>query len=381
MVDFDPTPFDFELLRLTHRQALIARSRARHYERSGEAVPDELPEARHEPNVRQLLQARAAESSGLILMDALLYLEEVWGTIPFRKSSNRSVFLGNKLLEVLGTPEQIDLWNDRSIAIALTEPSAGSDPSMIRALAVRDADGSGWVLNGEKIFISLAHSCDSVLVFARFRDGLESGLGIFVVDKGIAGFSVGPPLEKLGQRTWDTANLIFVDCRLPAGAKLVGSMKNVLTVFNHSRPFVAAIGLGFARAALDFTRETLVSAGCEIDYETPSLRSPASVERFVRLEARYEAAKLAFVHAKWVEQTRGADKIEAAVTKASGGQVARQITQECIAILGAEAASEHHLLEMWFRDARVCDIYEGPGEVNRLIIARDVLGYSAADLS
>jgi len=101
----------------------------------------------------------------------------------------------------------------------------------------------------------------------------------------------------------------------------------------------------------------------------------------MRIEAEYEAARLTLLHAKWIEQTSEADKVEASMTKANAGSAARRITQECMALLGAEAASEEHLVEMWLRDARVCDIYEGPGEINRLIIARALLGYSPAELS
>ncbi len=382
MIDLSLTARDTALIDMARAQGTVARRHARHFDRShDDMVPDELPEAKGEPDPRQLLADHADETSGPALLDALICLEEVWGTIPFRKSSNQSAFLGNKLVAVLGTAEQTERWRDVSIAIALTEPGAGSDPSRIRTTAIRDAATGEWVMTGEKIFISLARSSDALLVFSRFMDGEEKGLGIFVVEKGVAGLTVGPQLDKLGQRSWDTANLVFDNCRIPGHARLAGSMKDTLAVFNKSRPLAAAIGLGFARAALDFTRDVLVEAGLEIDYLRAAARLPSAVERFIRLEAEYEAARLILVHAKWVEDSAAADKVEAAMTKASAGMASRHITDGCLAILGAEACSERHLLEMWLRDARVCDIYEGPGEVNRLIIARELLDYSAADLA
>jgi acyl-CoA dehydrogenase len=382
MIDLDLSPRDAHLLALAREQGRIARGYARHYDRAhGEPVPDALPEAADAPDVRALAADHVAETSGAATIDALLFLEETWGTIPFRKASNTSGFLGSKLVRALGTPEQAERWSGKLIAIALTEPEAGSDPSRIRATAVRDAQTGEWVLTGEKIFISLARSADALLVFARFVAGEEKGMGIFVVDKGTAGLTVGAQLDKLGQRAWDTANLVFDGCRLPAGNRLEGSMKETLAIFNGSRPLVSAIGLGFARAALDLTRDVLVGAGHAIDYARASSRLSAPAAKFLELEAAYEAAWLTFVHTKWVEDTAGADKIEASVTKVGAAKAARRITDGCLAILGPEAASERHLIEMWLRDARVCDIYEGPGEVNRLIIARDLLGYSPAELA
>jgi len=381
-VNFDPTDAERELVQMARAQARIAQRYARHFDRHhDERVPDELPEARDHPNVRARMKELMHETSGAPIADILVYMEEIAGGVPFRANSNESVFLGSRLVQVLGSSEQRVRWAGKRIAIALTEPGAGSDPSMIRATAVFDDANQQWVLNGEKIFISLANTCDAAMVFARFVRGDQKGMSIFVVEKGTAGFEVGRQLDKLGQRAWDTADLSFRNCRLPALSKLDGNMKDTLAIFNASRPLVAAIGLAYARSALNFTRAQLLEKGHVLDYEAGASGLSALAERFMRAEASFEAAYLTLLHAKWHEATRGADKIEAAMTKANAGVVARRVTQECIALLGAEGASEEHLLEMWFRDSRVCDIYEGPGEINRLIIAREMLHYSAGELS
>jgi acyl-CoA dehydrogenase len=381
VIGFDLTSREQELVALARAQGVIARKRARHYDRSHELVPDELPEAAAAPNVREQLEACVAETSGFPLIDTLLLLEETWGTIPFRKTSNDGVFLGGKLVSALGTPEQRARWEGVTIAIALTEPGAGSDPSRIRANAIYDASTDEWVLDGEKVFISLAHSAQAILVFSRFIKGEEKGMSVFVVEKGTPGLTVGEQHDKMGQRGWDTAGFTLTECRIPANNRLAGNMKHTLAVFNSSRPYVSAIGLGFARAALDLTRETLTEAGFELDYDRADAHLPAPVARFFSLEASYEAALLGLLHAKWTEHTSGPDKIEASMTKVGAARAARRILDGCLALLGAEAASERHLLEMWLRDARVCDIYEGPGEVNRLILARELLGYSPAELA
>jgi acyl-CoA dehydrogenase len=382
MISFEMSDFERELIEMARAQAQIAQRYARYFDKHhDERVPDELPEACDQPNVRSTMLARVAETSGEPIIDMLLYLEEIAGGVPFRASSNESIFLGSKLVHALGNEEQKKRWTGKRIAIALTEPGAGSDPSSIRTTAVWDQSTQHWILNGEKIFISLANTSDAAMVFARFVKGDQKGMSIFVVEKGTAGFKVGAQLDKLGQRSWDTADLSFIDCRLPALNKLDGNMKDTLAIFNRSRPLVAAIGLAYARSALDFTRDALLAAGCVLDYDAGSAGLSAPADRFLRAEASFEAAFLTLLHTKWHESKFGADKVEAAMTKASAGIAARRITQECMALLGAAGASEDQLLEMWFRDARVCDIYEGPGEINRLIIARDFLKYSASELS
>jgi acyl-CoA dehydrogenase len=382
MVDFDLTEFDRHMIELVHEQALIARTYARHYE-SDEAgiIPPELPEAINYPNVRQIAKERTHESSGAPILDIMIHIEEIWGTVPFRQRSNEASFLGNKLVQVLGTDEQHRRFASKRLAIALTEPGAGSDPSRIQTTAMFDEDANEWVLTGEKIFISLAQSCEAVVVFARATTKQGTVPGIFVIEKGTPGFTVSAQLHKLGQQGWDTANLVFTDCRLPHDNRLLGNMKNMLTPFNVSRPWVAAIGLGFSRAALDLTRDWLREYGEAPDYRFDAVTPNWRTDRFEQLEADYEAAWLTLIHTKWVEFKSGADKIAAAMTKAQAGTAARKIISGCMTILGAESTSEAHLLEKWLRDSRVCDIYEGAGEVNRLIIARDLLRYSPAELA
>ncbi len=182
----------------------IRQTHARSYDGLDELyVPDELPEAKDHPNVRQVIKERVGEASGAAILDIMIYLEEMWGTIPFRKGSNEATFLGSKLVEVLGSPEQYERWKSMGMAIALTQPGAGSDPSRIRTMACQDEETGEWVVNGEKIFISLAHSCQAIVLFglARTAEGIVPG--IFVVEKGTRGLSISPQLKKLGQRGWD----------------------------------------------------------------------------------------------------------------------------------------------------------------------------------
>jgi len=153
-----------------------------------------------------------------------------------------------------------------------------------------------------------------------------------------------------------------------------------MSVFNDSRPMVGAMALGVARAALDFTCEKLADRGIEVSYRGGMRSRSAVVDRFIRLEAIYEAALLTVLRSKWVEQQAVPPKVEASIAKAAGGKAARRITQRCIDLLGPEALSEDHPLDRCFRDGRIFDIYEGAGEIQRLIIARSILAYTGRDL-
>ena len=305
-------------------------------------------------------------------------LEIYWGGIALHRSKWG---LGNTVLKTVATPEQFEKWKNHTIAIAITEPGAGSDPANIRTTATFDRETGEWILNGEKIFISQAQSGDAAMVLSRFiaPDG-SRGMTTFIVEKGTPGFTVGPQLKKLGIRSHDTCNLLFENCRIPEFNHIKGDFKSTMSVFNDSRPMVGAMALGVARAALDFTREKLAERGIEISYRGGMRSRSAIVDRFIRLEAIYEAALLTVLRSKWLEQQDVPPKVEASIAKAAGGKAARKITQGCIDLLGPEALSEEHPLDRCFRDGRIFDIYEGAGEIQRLIIARSILGYTGRDL-
>jgi acyl-CoA dehydrogenase len=154
-----------------------------------------------------------------------------------------------------------------------------------------------------------------------------------------------------------------------------------MKTFNMTRPAVSAIGLGIAEAALDLTRDELRRAGIEIGYGGGMAGQSAVVERFVQLEALFEAAKLSVLRAAWLSSESKPNNLESSMCKAKAGSAVREITQGCIEILGPMGVSREHLLEKWFRDVRITDIYEGTGEIQRMIVARGLLDYTRAELS
>ncbi|HMD05580.1 MAG TPA: acyl-CoA dehydrogenase [Candidatus Binatus sp.] len=379
MIDFQLTQADEKILGAAHEQAIIGRRYARYYDKhEDELEPAEFPEARDLPNPITLAEEAIGGSSGARILHSLVMLEIYWGGIALHRSKWG---LGNTVLKTVATPEQIEKWKNHTIAIAITEPGAGSDPANIRTTATFDRETGEWILNGEKIFISQAQSADAAMVLSRFiaPDG-SRGMTTFLVEKDTPGFTVGPQLKKLGIRSHDTCNLLFENCRIPEFNHIKGDFKSTMSVFNDSRPMVGAMALGVARAALDFTREKLAERGIEISYRGGMRSRSAVIDRFIRLEAIYEAALLTVLRSKWLEQQDVPPKVEASIAKAAGGKAARKITQGCIDLLGPEALSEEHPLDRCFRDGRIFDIYEGAGEIQRLIIARSILNYTGRDL-
>lgn len=380
MISFSYTQKDREILEEARYQAALARKYARDFESDEDkTLPAEYPEAKGRPNVRKLVEQFADEISGPKILNALLYLEDWYGGVPLREARYS---LGNTVLKIAGSPEQQTRWQDKTIAIALTEPVGGSDPASVRTTATYDHVTASWIINGEKIFITYAESCEAALVLARVvHPDQPRRLSTFMVEKGTPGFSVGKQIRKMGIRWEDTAALSFVDCRIPSFNHIDGDLKKTLQSFSESRPVVAAYALGVSRAAIDFVWERLAEIGVRPDYNLDSTQLPAAADRMLALEAEWEATYVMVVRAKWVEQIEGPGKIDSSVAKALGGALARKVTQTCIQVLGMYGLSAEYLVEKWFRDARIFDIYEGTGEIQRLIIARELLNFSAKELN
>lgn len=379
MISFDFTEKDEEILAEARAQAAIAAKYARDFERDEDKLlPHEYPEAAGRPDTRHMLREHESETSGAKILYALLYLEDWRGGVPLREARYS---LGNTVLKIAGTPAQYARWCDKTIAIGLTEPIGGSDPASTRTVATWDAARDEWAIEGEKIFITYAETCDAVLVLARVNHPERRGLSTFLVDKGTPGFTVGRQFRKMGIRFEDTASLSFANCRIPAFNHIDGDLKTTLQSFSESRPVVAAYALGVSRAAMDFTWARLAEIGVTPDYDAGPAGLSAAADRMLALEAEWEATWITVVRAKWIEQNEGPGKIESSIAKAMGGALARKATQTCIEILGANGLSDAHLPEKAFRDARIFDIYEGTGEIQRLIIARDILGYSPKELN
>jgi acyl-CoA dehydrogenase len=391
MIDFELTQNDKKVLDSVRTEALACRAYARHYdENEHEFPPDELPEAKDFPPLMSLFAGRGADDTGLGVMSMMIAAGQSWGDYSVRMRRGKGG-LGNAALRAAGTPEQQKQWSHLTLAMAITEPGCGSDPSRVAMTAVLDEATNEWILNGEKIFVTTGCRAEGVIVWATVdKSAGRAGIKSFLVEKSAPGFIVAHKEKKLGIRADDTAAYVFENCRIPRSNLLGGNeeipkessggFRGVMKTFNMTRPAVAAIGLGIAKAALDWTREQLETAGIVIEYGGGLAAQSAITQRFLELEALYDAAMLTVLRAAWLSDNGKPNNLESSICKAKGGAAVREITQGCIELLGPMGASRDHLLEKWFRDVRITDIYEGTGQIQRLIIARQILDYDRTEL-
>jgi acyl-CoA dehydrogenase len=391
MIDFTLTETDNAQIDRWREEALICRKYARYYdENEHEMPPDRLDEAdEFYANAAQLPESGPEDSSKPIMMGFASMIGH-YGDYSIRLSRGGSGGLGNAALSAAGTPEQ-QKWQKLTLSMAITEPGCGSDPSRVACTAVLDEETNEWVLNGEKIFVTTGIRAQGVVLWATIdKSAGRAGIKSFLVEKGTPGFDVSHKEKKLGIRADDTATYVFRDCRIPRenllggdetiSKKSSGGFRGVMKTFNMTRPMTAAMGLGLAQAALEFTREQLDEAGIEIDYAAGKATQTAAAAEYIRLEGIFDASKLTTLQCLWLAGEGKPNNMESSVSKAHAGSAVREITQGCIAILGSMGISRDHLIEKWMRDCRITDIYEGTGEIQRLIIARGLLDYTRQDL-
>jgi acyl-CoA dehydrogenase len=293
--------------------------------------------------------------------------------------------LGNAAISAVGTEEQRARFAGKWAAMAITEPSCGSDSAAIRTTAVKD--GEDYILNGEKIFVTSGQRADVVVVWATLdRSAGRAAIKSFAVEKGTPGMEVTRLEHKLGIKASDTASISFTDCRVPA-KNLLGSPEidlkkgfaGVMETFDNTRPLVAGMAIGCARAALERTRE-LLSSKSPLNYAAPPAVLPAFEAELYRLEAEWEASRLLTLKAAWMADNRMPNSKEASIAKAKAGRTATEITLKCVELCSALGYSETELLEKWARDAKITDIFEGTQQIQQLIVARRVLEKSSAEL-
>ncbi len=281
-------------------------------------------------------------------------------------------------------------------AMAMTEPQAGSDTSNIQTTATYDAATHEWVLNGEKIFctsgkLALEESDGLVVVWATVDKSTgRAGMKPFVVEAGTPGVTIGKVEEKLGIRASDTATIIFDNARIPA-TNILGDVdvttgkgdkgfKGAMKTFDATRPIVAASALGIARAAFEFTRDTLAKEGVRMEYGKPRHKLSAVQADLLEMEAQVRAAWLLTIRATALLDAQESNKLESSMAKAKSGKVVTWVTQKAVELLGPRGYSTELLVEKWMRDAKINDIFEGTGQINTLIVAREILGYTRLEL-
>jgi len=258
-------------------------------------------------------------------------------------------------------------------AFALTEPEAGSDAAAIKTRAV--LSGDEWVLNGQKTFITNGSIAD-VVVVAAVTDPAKGHRGIsnFIVEKGTLGFRPGRDEEKMGLRGSVTSQLFFEDCRLSKGNLLSEEgegFKQFLTVLDAGRIAIGAMAVGLAQAAF----EAAVSYAKErVQFGQPIAQFQAIQWMLADMATEIEAARLLVYQAAYLKDRGVRFTKEAAMAKLFASEVAERACHTAIQIHGGYGYTKDYPVERFYRDARLCEIGEGTSEIQRLVIARQVLG-------
>jgi|SRR5690625_46318 len=328
---------------------------------------------------------KSGNQNGSNMATALSFMELCWGDVGLALSIPRQG-LGNAAIAAVANDEQKARYKGTWAAMAITEPNAGSDSAAIRTTAKRDGDE--WVLNGEKIFVTAGDRCDSVVVWASLDPSLgRAAIKSFLVPKDAPGLTLERLDHKLGIRASDTATFSLVDCRIPF-ENILGSPEidvqrsfaGVMQTFDNTRPLVAAMAVGIARAALDLTEELLDHAIERHDPHAVRMTQSAARAELDLMWAEYEAARLLTMRAAWMSDNGKPNSVEASMAKAKAGRVGNDVTLKCVELASALGYTETHLLEKWARDSKILDIFEGTQQIQLLIIARRLLGKSSAEL-
>jgi len=218
----------------------------------------------------------------------------------------------------------------------------------------------------------------------------RAGMKPFVVEAGTPGAIIGKVEEKLGIRASDTAQIILENCRVPAG-NLLGDaevksgagtkgFKGAMRTFDATRPIVAASAIGIGRAAFEYTRDQLAKAGVRMEYGKPRWKLSAVQADLLEMEAQLRAAWLLTLKATALLDAKEENQLESSMCKVKAGKAVTWVTQKAVELLGPLGYSTELLVEKWLRDAKINDIYEGTGQINTLIVARLILGYTRAEL-
>ncbi|MCV7170052.1 MULTISPECIES: acyl-CoA dehydrogenase family protein [Mycolicibacterium] len=320
-------------------------------------------------------------------MSALVNALEVsWGDVALLLSVPRQG-LGNAAISSVASPDQLEkLGKDVWAAMAITEPGFGSDSAAVTTTAV--LDGDEYVINGEKIYVTAGSRATHIVVWATLDKSLgRAAIKSFIVPREHPGVTVERLEHKLGIKASDTAAIRFENARVPK-ENLLGDPEihvdkgfaGVMETFDNTRPIVAAMAVGIARAALEDLRKILTDAGIEISYDKPAHAQSAAAAEFLRMEADWEAGYLLTVRSAWQADNAIPNSKEASMGKAKSARVASDVTLKAVEMAGTTGYSEETLLEKWARDSKILDIFEGTQQIQQLVVARRLLGLSSAEL-
>jgi alkylation response protein AidB-like acyl-CoA dehydrogenase len=276
-----------------------------------------------------------------------------------------SEYLKENYLKPLAAGEKLGCF-------AITEPSAGSDPASQKTTAKKDGDS--YILNGTKAWITSGKNSD-VVVCSAYTDKSKKqrGISAFILDKDMPGFIVGPDEDKMGQRASDSTSLIFEDCRVPA-ENLLGEEGQgfiiSMTALDEGRIGIASMSVGIGQACLD----------AAINYSKEREQFGTTLSKFqgirwmiADMAVQVEAARLLTFNAAAMKDNKERFTSEASMAKLFASETANKVAYQALQIHGGYGYSKEYPVERYYRDARVTTIYEGTSEIQRIVIANNII--------
>jgi len=334
-----------------------------------------------DPNAKKNKSSKSGSAKSGATVRTLLFVEELayWDRAVIVANPGVGLPEGNVL--AMGTEEQKERFlgpfrapdRPRWACFAMTEPGAGSDAAAIQTAARKD--GKEWILNGAKCFIGNASRSDWILVQATLdaSKGRDAQRAFFVEQgtPGLGGFRIE---KKMGLKAYESTSFTLQDCRVPAENLLGGEARyekragfeTAMRTFNAGRPVVAANAVGIGRAALD---EAYAFAR-----EHDRLGDVRVRDRLERAARKLKSARLLCLRAGWLADEERTNIVEASMSKAIAAQVGVEVTSLGMELLGTVGARGDHLIEKLYRDVKAMDLVEGTGQIQRIIMARKLVG-------
>lgn len=318
--------------------------------------------------------------AGLSDLDSTFITEELAYGCSGIQTSMTANTLGMTPIKLAGSPEQKKKYlgwlasEPVFASYATTEPGAGSDVAGIQTRATKDGSG-GYVLNGQKAWITNANLASFITIFATEDPALRhKGIGAFIVHKDAKGVKVGKHEDKLGQRASDTAVVMLEDVHVPAAQVLAPpgqGFKVAMETFNQTRPDIGAIATGLMRRCLD---ECVAYAKERKTFGVPIGQHQLVQAMIAEMAIRIEATSLLVRKAAWNLDKGIRNPIVSSYAKAFGADSAMQTAVDAVQIFGGNGYVKEYPVEKLMRDAKILQIYEGTSQIQRLVIAKSVLG-------
>ena len=355
--EFAPEVGRWDLEAIVPRSA-VARLGAQGF--LGMAIPEEWGGVGYDTRtIAVVLEEIARVSAALAVMIAVHNSVGALPVFRFGSDEQRHRFLPRLVSKELG-------------AFSLSEPGAGSDAAAIRSTAVRD--GSSYVLNGTKNWVTNGEQAGVYLIFTRTsKDGGARGLSAFIVERDTPGLVIGRAEDKMGLRGSDTVALALQDLRVPADQRLGEEgegFRIAMSMLDAGRIGVAAQALGVARAAFE---DSARYAQQRQAFGQPLSRIQAVQFKLAEMERRLQCTRLLLQRAAWLKDVGQPYSREASMAKLYASEAATWVTHQAIQVHGGYGYVKDYAVERYYRDARVMEIYEGTSEIQRLVIARSLL--------